>query len=447
MPKQFVPINNDLSTFQETLRRLSSDELFARPIVITSTDSRFMVAEQTRAINAEADIILEPERRDSAAAVAAATEFAAARYGSEAIVLVLAADHVIEPITAFLEACHTSLAATRAGHIVTFGIVPTHAATAYGYIRPGAELPDGKAYRVDAFVEKPNAEFAERYVADGYLWNSGNFIFPVDVMRRELEHLAPDVKAAARDAVIAMTNDLDFLRLDGASFRQAPKISIDYAVMERTTCAAVVPAPFSWSDVGTWDAVWSISQRDANKNAVSGTVELIDTENCLVRADDGILTTVIGGHDLIIVAMADVVMVVAREKAEAVKTLVENLRSRKIKQACEHRRIYRPWGYYQSIDEAARYHVKRIVVKPGAALSLQKHFHRSEHWVVAKGTAEITVDNAVKVISENESTYIPIGSVHRLVNPGKIPVELIEVQVGSYLGEDDIVRLQDIYQR
>lgn len=446
LAKQFVPLLGSLSTFQQTLARVAAPDLFARPIVITAADSRFIVAEQARAMNAQADIVLEPMRRDSAAAVAVAAELAARR-APDAVLLVLAADHVIAPVDAFHQACRAALPAARAGRLVTFGVVPEGPATSYGYIRPGATLADGAARAVEAFVEKPDAATAARYVADGYLWNSGNFIFRADVMNEEIARFAPDIAEAAREAVSAMGVDLDFLRLAEAPFARAPKTSIDYAVMERTTRAAVVPAAFGWSDVGSWEAVWKISQRDDASNALSGQVEVMDTENCLVRSEDSILTAVVGCRDLVVVVTADAVLVTTRERAEQVKTLVERLRARNVAAAVAHRRIYRPWGYYQGVDAADRYQVKRIVVKPGSMLSLQKHLHRSEHWVVVKGSAEVTVDGKVATVNENESVYIPIGGVHRLANRGKIPLELIEVQVGSYLGEDDIVRLEDVYRR
>lgn len=446
LAKQFVPLIGERSTFQQTVARISEPGLFARPIVITSADSRFIVAEQLRAIGAGADIVLEPMRKDSAAAVAVAAELGARR-APDTVLLVLAADHVISPDAKFHDTCRAALPAARAGKIVTFGVVPDGPTSSYGYIRPGAALDDGVAREIAAFVEKPDLATAKRYVADGYLWNSGNFIFRADVMCEEMRRLAPEIAAAAGDAVSGMVADLDFQRLSEAAFARAPKTSIDYAVMEHTGRAAVVPAQFVWSDVGSWEAVWKISRHDAHANAVSGPVEMMDSRDCMVRAEDSILTVVVGCRDLVVVATSDAVLVTTRDKAEQVKTVVEQLRARNVKAAVEHRRIDRPWGYYQGVDAADRYQVKRIVVKPGSMLSLQKHLHRSEHWVVVKGSAEITVDGKVSVLGENESAYIPIGSVHRLANRGKIPLELIEVQVGSYLGEDDIIRLEDVYKR
>jgi mannose-1-phosphate guanylyltransferase / mannose-6-phosphate isomerase len=296
-------------------------------------------------------------------------------------------------------------------------------------------------------VEKPDAATAANYVAQKYLWNSGNFLFHAATMLAEIERFEPAMAEAAKAAVDGLTRDLDFLRLAGEPFARAPKKSIDYAVMQRTKLAAVVPTDLGWSDIGSWSSVWDVLDHDAAGNATDGPVVMLDSRNSLVHSEESVLTTVIGLDDVIVVSTADAVLVSARTKAEQVKELVEQLKAHNHRAAVEHRRIYRPWGYYQDVDIAPRYRVKRIVVKPGTKLSLQKHFHRSEHWVVVKGTAEITLGNDVRSVHENESVYIPIGSIHRLANPGKIPLELIEVQVGSYLGEDDIVRLDDVYGR
>ena len=446
MPKQFVPLVGQESTFQQVLARISDPALFARPIVITNADFRFVVAEQLRERGVEADIVLEPLRRDSGPAVAVSAVLAAER-DREALVLVLAADHVVRKPDAFREACRRAAVAAADGRIVTFGIEPTHPATNYGYIRPGEKLNGASVRAVEAFVEKPDAATAAGYVADRYLWNSGNFLFHAATMLGEIERFEPTMAEAAKAAVAGLTRDLDFLRLAAEPFARAPKKSIDYAVMERTKLAAVVPADLGWSDVGSWSAVWDILDHDAAGNATDGPVVMLDSRNSLVRSEDSVLTTVVGLDDVIVVSTADAVLVSARAKAEQVKALVEQLKAHNHRAAVEHRRIYRPWGYYQDVDIAPRYRVKRIVVQPGSKLSLQKHFHRSEHWVVVKGTAEVTIGSDVRSVHENESIYIPIGSVHRLANPGKIPLELIEVQVGSYLGEDDIVRLDDVYGR
>jgi mannose-1-phosphate guanylyltransferase/mannose-6-phosphate isomerase len=446
MPKQFVALVGQGSTFQQVLARISDPGLFARPIVITQADFRFVVAEQLRERSIEADIVLEPMRRDSGPAVTVAAVLATER-DRNALVLVLAADHIIRKPDEFHEACRSAATAAAEGRIVTFGIEPTHPVTSYGYIRPGAKLNGASVRAVEAFVEKPDAATATTYMAEHYLWNSGNFLFHAATMLGEIERFEPAMAEAAKAAVAGLTRDLDFLRLAAEPFARAPIKSIDYAVMERTKLAAVIPADLGWSDVGSWSSVWDVLDHDAAGNAIDGPVVVMDSHNSLVRSEESVLTTVIGLDDVIVVSTADAVLVASRTKAEQVKALVEQLKARNYRAAVEHRRIYRPWGYYQDVDIAARYRVKRIVVKPGSKLSLQKHFHRSEHWVVVNGTAEVTLGNDVRNVHENESIYIPTGSIHRLANPGKIPLELIEVQVGSYLGEDDIVRLGDVYGR
>ncbi len=446
MPKQFVPLVEARSTFQQVLGRTRDQTIFDRPIVITNSDFRFIAAEQMRECAVEGDIVLEPIRRDSAMAVAVAAVLAAAR-DPASIVIVLAADHVVRDPDAFAHACREAMAAAADGRIVTFGIPPAFPATNYGYIRPGAKIDGGSAFAVASFVEKPDAATAGRYIADRYLWNSGNFVFRADVMLDEIARFEPDIAKAANAAVGGMTKDLDFLRLPAEAFADAPKKSIDYAVMERTERAAVVPVDCGWSDVGSWSAVWDALDHDANGNTATGSVVFLDSRNNLAHSEDAILTAVVDVENLVVVATPDAVLVTSRDKAERVKDLVELLKAQNREQAVSHVRVYRPWGYYQGIDTGARYRVKRIVVKPNAMLSLQKHSHRSEHWVVVRGTAEVTIGSEILTVHENESTYIPIGSVHRLANPGKIPLELIEVQVGSYLGEDDIVRLNDQYGR
>jgi mannose-1-phosphate guanylyltransferase/mannose-6-phosphate isomerase len=445
MPKQFVPLVDERSTFQQVLERVRDPQLFDRPIVVTGADFRFTVAEQLRELGIPADIVLEPARRDSAMAVAVAAELVRER-NPQAAVLVLAADHVLRDVGAFKSACKEAAAAAHEGFIVTFGIKPTCPATSYGYIRPGPKM-NGGAARIEAFVEKPDAATAATYVGENYLWNSGNFAFRAEVMSNELNRFEPEIAAAAKLAVGAIERDLDFLRLPAEPFHRAPKKSIDYAVMERTDRAAVVPVDLGWSDVGSWSAVWDLLQRDRDGNAAIGPAMFQNSRNSLVRSEDRILTAVLGVDNIVVITTPDAVLVTSREHAEQVKHLVENLKAQNRQEAVEHLRIHRPWGYYQGVDIGSRHQVKRIFVKPGAKLSLQKHFHRSEHWVVVHGTAEVTVGAEIRFVHENESAYIPIGSVHRLANPGKIPLELIEVQAGSYLGEDDIVRLNDEYGR
>ena len=444
MPKQFIALLGDRSTFQDSVLRVSGS-MFEKPIVITNFDYRFLVKEQLAEIGVEATIVNEPTRRDSGPAVAVAACLAARR-SADTVVAVFASDHVITLQEAFLEVCAAAAKAAEKGFIVTLGVKPSEPAIGYGYIRPGAAIEGTLAHRVEAFVEKPIREVAERYVEAGYLWNSGNFFFRADVMLEELQTFEPEMADAANSAIEKAKTDLGFLGLDPESFALAPKKSIDYAVMERTKRAAVVPAEIGWSDVGNWDAVWKLSQRDERGNSVHGEGVIMDTDNVHVRST-GLLTAAVGVKDVIIVATQDAVLVIGRDQGDKVKQLVERLRDSKRREATEHKRMYRPWGYYQSVDHGARYQVKRIVVTPGHRLSLQKHFHRAEHWIVVKGAAEVTRGDEVKIVHENESIYLPIGVVHRLANPGKINLELIEVQTGSYTGEDDIVRIEDVYDR
>ena len=446
MPKQFIALFNDRSSFQRIMALVANPEVFDKPIVVTNVDYRFTVRDQLQAIGVSADIVLEPARRDSAAAVAVATECALAR-DPKAVVGVFAADHVIQDGPAFVATCRQAAEAARPGRIVTIGIRPTHPATGYGYILPGEALGEAvEARSVAAFVEKPDAARAAQYLLDGYLWNSGNFIFNAETMHAELETFEPGVLHPAREAVAQAKSDLGFIVLDAEPFSRATKTSIDYAVMERTRKAAVVPGSFGWSDIGGWGAVHEISDKDGNGNAIAGRGLVVDGANNLIRTEEA-LVAVIGLSDVAVVATRDAVLVVPKDKAGKVKDLVEALKARGEPEATEHREIFRPWGKYVSVDAGARHQVKRITVKPGGVLSLQKHFHRSEHWVVVKGTAEVTRDGDVHVVHENESIYLPIGCVHRMGNPGKIPLEIVEVQVGSYLGEDDIIRIEDAYRR
>jgi mannose-1-phosphate guanylyltransferase/mannose-6-phosphate isomerase len=445
MPKQFIPLlDGGLSTFQATLQRLV-DPAFGAPIVITNNDFRFIAAEQMLAIGVEGEIVLEPERRDSAAAIAVGAVMASRR-SPESVCVALASDHVVGDVEAFRHDCKLAAGIAAGGLIMTLGIKPTHPSTAYGYLAPGAPLAEPGASRLSRFVEKPKLELARQYLAEGYLWNSGNFLFATKTMLDELARHAPEVLAAARGAVEKARRDLDFLRLDPESFSRATKISIDYAVMERTQHAGMLAASFDWSDVGSWDSIHEIKSKDADGNLLEGPAVALDTRRSLIRSEE-MLTTVVGLDDVVVVATRDAVLVTSMAAAGKVKALVERLKAEGRPEASEHLRIYRPWGWYQRIDIGSRFQVKRIHVKEGAQLSLQKHFHRAEHWVVVSGTAEVTVDDRTSFIHENESVYLPIGCVHRLKNPGKIALELIEVQVGSYTGEDDIVRIEDIYAR
>lgn len=444
MPKQFMPLLGEVSTFQRIMRLLSDISVFECPIVVTNAEYRFTVLDQLQAIGINAQIVLEPTRRDSAAAVATATQLALAA-DEQALVGVFAADHVVQDGTLFVETCRQAGEVAAEGRIVTIGIPPTHPAVGYGYICPGEPLNE-TARAVAAFVEKPDAARAAQYVLDGYFWNSGNFIFNAATMKAELEAFVPDVISAVVEAVAKAQTDLDFLVLDAAAFGRAKKISIDYAVMERTGRAAVMPGYFGWSDVGGWAAVWDLSEKDVDGNVIEGRGYVIEGANNLIRSEDA-LVAVIGLDDIVVVSTRDAVLVTPKARADKVKDMVALITARGESEAGTHREVQRPWGRYLSIDLGIRHQVKRITVKPGGVLSLQKHFHRAEHWVVVRGTAEVTRNDEILLVYENESIYLPIGCVHRMANPGKIPLEIIEVQVGSYLGEDDIVRIEDIYRR
>jgi mannose-1-phosphate guanylyltransferase/mannose-6-phosphate isomerase len=443
-PKQFLPLFDKNSTFQNTMLRVSAPALFGRPIVITNGQYRFLVAEQLAEIGIEADVLLEPMRRDSAPAIMAGATFALSR-GGDPVVVALAADHVVSDNAAFAAACKTAREAAAGGRIVTFGIRPDRPATEYGYIRPGSAL-GGDVFAVEKFVEKPDAEKAARYIADGYLWNSGNFVFRASVLLDEYRAFEPASAAEVESAVVRAGRDLGFVTLDTEAFKKAAAKSIDYAVMEKTKRAAVVPVSYGWSDVGSWHAVWEIAQKDAAGNAVRGNVVFVDSRDSYVSSDKA-LVALLGVDNLVVVASEDAILVAHRDEAHELKKLIGELKTVAPKIAEEHLKVHRPWGSYQSLDIGIRYQVKRIVVKAGGRLSLQMHHHRAEHWVVVRGTAKVTVGDEIKTLHENESIYIPLGTRHRLENPGKIDLELIEVQTGSYLGEDDIVRIEDDYSR
>ena len=443
-PKQFLPLFGPRSTFQDTLMRLSDTALFGRPVVITNAAYRFMVLEQLAEIGIEADALLEPVRRDSGPAVAAGAAFAQTR-DADAIVLVLAADHVVRDAGALLAACREGLSAAESGRIVTFGVKPERPATEYGYINPGQPIA-GEVRTVAKFVEKPDSRTAERYIEAGYLWNSGNFMFRAGVLLDEYRK----VDAISVESVVASVTkggrDLGFITLDSDSFAASKVTSIDYAVMEKTAHAAVVPMACGWSDVGSWHAVWELSSKDAQGNVAQGPAVFEDSRNCNVASDKA-LVALEGVDDLVVVATQDAVLVSAQKDGNGLRRLVAKLNGTAPQVTVDHLKVHRPWGSYQSVDCGERHQVKRIIVKPGQRLSLQKHYHRSEHWVVVRGAARVTVNDLVKTVHENESIYIPMGAVHRLENPGKIVLELIEVQTGSYLGEDDIIRIEDDYRR
>jgi mannose-1-phosphate guanylyltransferase/mannose-6-phosphate isomerase len=443
-PKQFIPFFGARSSFQDTVLRVADPGLFEEPVVITGRDYSHLVADQLEAIERKATILLEPMRRDSGPAIAAAVSFVRRR-NPDAILLVVAADHVVRDVPAFVAAVARARAAAAGGHIMLFGIEPDRPATGYGYIRPGKAAIGEGCFKVEAFKEKPDLETAKSYIAEGYLWNSGNFVFDPQVLLDEYRRFDPATVEAAEAAVERSATDLGRIVLDADAFAACTPLSIDFAVMERSDKVGVVPASMSWSDIGGWNAIWELKDKDEAGNAGPPSAVFQDARGNLVLADG--LVCLVGVENLAVISAGDALLVFDRSKADGVKELVARLKAEKRKEAVEHLRVFRPWGSYQSIDLGSRFQVKRIVVKPGGRLSLQKHFHRAEHWVVVRGTALVTVGDRQKILRENESTYIPLGEVHRLENPGKIPLEIIEVQSGSYLGEDDIVRLEDVYNR
>jgi mannose-1-phosphate guanylyltransferase/mannose-6-phosphate isomerase len=412
--------------------------------VITNRDYSHMVADQLQGLGIKADILLEPTRRDSGPAIAAGAAYAAQR-DPKTLLLVLAADHVVRDVAAFRNAVRAAARRAELGDIITFGIMPDHPATGYGYIKRGIELDPCGLCQVEAFVEKPDAETAQHYLEAGYLWNSGNFLFRSDRVLSEYERVDPTTVAAVRRAVTDASQDLGCVILDQDAFGACTAQSFDFAVMEKADCISVMPVDMGWSDVGSWHAVWQLTDKDQNGNASTGEAVFLNAKDNFVSSED--LVCVVGVDNLAVISTRDATLVYDRRKGDEVRALVKTLKSEGRKEVEEHLKVFRPWGSYQSLDLGSRHQVKRIVVKPGGRLSLQKHFHRAEHWVVVRGTALVTIGDQEKILHENESTFIPIGEVHRLENPGKIPLELIEVQTGSYLGEDDIVRLDDVYHR
>jgi mannose-1-phosphate guanylyltransferase / mannose-6-phosphate isomerase len=445
LPKQLLALTGPRTLIQETVLRTALPG-GAPPLLICNDEHRFLVAEQMREIAVKPSaIVLEPIARNTAPAAAVAALKIAERQ-SDAIVLLLPSDHVVRDAAGFARALETAIGAAAKGAIVTFGIRPSRPETGYGYIETGKEIAPG-AFAVARFTEKPDAAAAQAWLEDGrHLWNSGMFVFRADAMIEELARHAPDVLKAAREALANAKADLDFLRLDKDAFSRAPEISIDYAVMERTARAAVVPADFGWSDVGSWAALWDLAARDESGNALSGDVLLADSKGCYVRSEKGV-AALVGVEDLVIVVTGDAVLVAHRERVQDVKKLVEQLKARGRAEHLNHPKVFRPWGSFESVDRGTRHQVKQIVVKPGERLSLQMHHHRAEHWVVVEGVARVTRDEETFLLNENESVFIPQGAKHRLENPGPAPLRLIEVQSGSYLGEDDIVRFEDTYGR
>jgi mannose-1-phosphate guanylyltransferase/mannose-6-phosphate isomerase len=444
-PKQLLPLSSEKTMIQETALRTSNDR-FTRPLVICNEAHRFIVAEQMQEVGVRPlRIVLEPAGRNTAPAIAAAARILVDE-DPDAVMAVLPSDHVIADRKAFEAALDRGTEAALAGHLVTFGMQPTAPETGYGYIQQGAALTPG-SFKVERFIEKPDRERAGAMVAQsGYLWNSGMFLFKAAVLLKEIEKLCPQILAAVVPAVQKAVADIDFFRLDVKSFAASPSASIDYAVMEHTALAAVVPAAFGWSDVGSWSALWEISDKDQSGMVSVGDVMTVDCKDSYLRGD-GVLVAGVGLNDIIVVATEDAVLVAERRHVQEVRKIVESLKEKKRSEGDLHRKVYRPWGYYQSVDAGSRFQVKQITVRPGAKLSLQMHHHRAEHWIVVEGTALITRNDETFLLRENESTFIPIGTKHRLENPGKVPLKLVEVRSGVYLSEDDVVRFEDTYGR
>ncbi len=442
-PKQFLSLTSELSMLQETLARLPDD--IENTTCICNEEHRFLVAEQLRQVSQTAAILLEPEGRNTAPAIALAA-FDIAKVTPDGLMLVLASDHVIKNKQAFHQAIDVATKAAEQDKLVTFGIVPTHAETGYGYIKQGSLIEDS-FHEVAQFVEKPNKALAEKYLASGeYLWNSGMFMFKASTYLAALKQHRADIYDACQTAMANALPDLDFVRPDQAAFLGCPSESVDYAVMEKTNQAVVVPLDAEWSDVGSYSALWDVCQQDASGNVQKGDVLSVSTTNSYLHSENKLIATV-GIDNLVVIDTPDAVMVANKDKVQEVKTIVEQLKLSNRPETSFHRKVYRPWGNYDSIDMGERFQVKRITVNPGAKLSVQMHHHRAEHWIIVSGTAKVTIDETTTLMSENQSAYIPIGAVHALENPGKVPLEMIEVQSGSYLGEDDIVRFEDRYGR
>ena len=448
-PKQYWALahNADETLLQLTQERLQGLTGLGSPILICNEDHRFIVAEQMRQLGVEPEsILLEPMGRNTAPAVCVAALRATAR-GEDPLLLVLAADHVIREPEKFRATVEAGIPAAEAGRLVTFGIVPTAPETGYGYIESAEALDSHAPVPIARFVEKPDRATAEEFLASGrFTWNSGMFLFRASAMLAELERLTPELVSCCRSALEHDTPDLQFLRLDREAFAQCPSVALDVAVMERTPLGSVLPLDAGWSDVGSWSALWETADQDENGNVLRGRVISEGSRNCYLRSEHRLVVG-LGVENLVVVETDDAVLIAERSQAQNVKAIVQQLEADGSSEGKAHRRIYRPWGHYTSIVEGSRWQVKRISVKPGASLSLQMHHHRAEHWVVVRGTALVEKNGVEELIGENQSTYIPLGAQHRLSNPGKIPVEMIEIQSGAYLGEDDIVRLEDVYGR
>lgn len=444
-PKQFLRLNGEQSMLQDTVSRLDGLNVSA-PMLICNEQHRFLAAEQLRQIDRLSNnIILEPVGRNTAPAIALAALSVIAN-GQNPLMLVLAADHVIENTQAFHQAIHAATPLAEQGKLVTFGIVATGPETGYGYIQRGDSFGDS-AFNVKRFVEKPDLATAEEYLASGeYYWNSGMFLFSAERYLQELTAFRPDILEACQKAISGVKIDSvqDFIRVDLEAFSNCPDESVDYAVMEKTSDAVVIPLDAGWNDVGSWSALWEVNEQDSNGNALSGDIFIHKTSNCYINTDDT-LVAAIGVENLVIVNTKDAVLVIDKSQVQDVKKVVEFLKTNNRREYRHHRESYRPWGRQDKVVDTQRYQINRVTVKPGGKFSLQKHLHRAEHWVVLAGTAEVTLEDKTYLLTENQSTFIPIGSVHMLENPGKIPLELLEISSGSYLGEDDIIRLKDHY--
>ena len=447
LPKQLLPLVSDKTMLQETVLRLGGRNGMMAPLIVCGNEHRFLVAEQMREIGVTPlGILLEPVGRNTAPAVAAAAHYLKA-IDPQAVMLVLPADHVIKDVDSFYAAIQRAATLVEGGALATFGIVPTAPETGYGYIQSGEPLQSEGCFKVARFVEKPDRETAQGFIEAGnFFWNSGMFLFRADAYLKELAQFQPEMARLSEEAVSKGYRDLDFCRLDEAAFTACPSDSIDYAVMEHTRQAVVAPASIGWNDVGSWSALVDVLESDGDGNVTRGDVYTDNASNCLVRAE-GRIVAAIGVQDLVIVETSDAVLVAHKDHVQRVKQVVDHLKANGRTEHLHHTKVYRPWGSYEGIDMGDRFQVKRIIVNPGGKLSLQMHHHRAEHWVVVSGTARVTCGDKVTLLTENESTYIPIGMSHRLENPGKLPLHLIEVQSGSYLGEDDIVRFEDVYHR
>lgn len=446
-PKQFLPLVGENTMLQETVGRLSGFPNIENPVIVCNEEHRFLVAEQMHSVGQETSaILLEPVGRNTAPAVAIAA-LQVLKNHENPLLLVLPADHVIQNIDVLHDAVREGVSVAEQGNLVTFGVVPHAAETGYGYIEKGDNLLSNSVFKVKQFVEKPDKETAQAYIDSGeYLWNSGMFMFQAEQYLAELEKYEPQMLIACRQALEKADCDLDFIRLNKESFMSSPAESIDYAVMEKTQNATVIPLDAGWSDVGSWSSLWEVSEKDEQGNVQVGEVLKINTEDSYLYSSGRLVATV-GVKNHIVIETADAVLVVDKNEAQDVKKVVNLLKDNNCLRSVSHRKVYRPWGNYDSVDEGERFQVKRIIVNPGATLSLQMHYHRAEHWIVVKGTARVTRGGETLLLEENQSTYIPLGVQHRLENPGTIPLEIIEVQSGSYLGEDDIVRFEDVYGR